>query len=329
MHWWRDGRPGWALAAGLGAGLMQATKSSAPLFVVAALAGLALVRPGRPASRHPLRDVSCALLTALLVAGLFQSSFGTNPRGLADALSTYASIGGRLATDTGQEKPWWYYLSLFGWRRDGGVVTQQVPFAALALAGCVVALVSKRHPLLRWAAAYSAGLALVLSFTAYKTPWHVIHLVPGFALLAAGGLAAGPGPIAGRFVAAGLALAVMTAQAQQVRLTSFQRPADERNPYAYVHTSPDVLKLRERIRSMPAGQLVRVISEEVWPLPWYLRGSPQVGYWTKVPDDCDGDLVIASAGIAAQVEARLHGRYATGYIGLRPGFTLVVFTRQP
>lgn len=328
-HWWRDGRLGWAIGGGLCAGLMQATKSSAPLFFVAALAGLAAARPGPPTARHLVRDITAALLAAFLLAGLFYSSFGTNLRGLADALSTYASFGNRLAGDTGHEKSWWYYLSLFGWQRDGGVLTQQVLFFILALAGLVIALISNRHPLLRWTAVFTVMVVLVLSFTSYKTPWHSIHFVPGFALLAAGALAALPDHIGCRLIAAGLALGVATSQAQQVRLTSFQRPADERNPYAYVHASADVLKLRTLVEQVPAGQPIRVISEEVWPLPWYLRGLPNVGYWTTVPDVCDGPLVIASAGLAEQVQARLHGNYQTGFIGLRPGFVLVVFTRQP
>ena len=72
-----------------------------------------------------------------------------------------------------------------------------------------------------------------------------------------------------------------------------------------------------------------MISEEVWPLPWYLRGRSGVGYWNTVPEDCDGDVVIASAGLAEAVQSRLHGRYTTGYLGPRPGFVLVVFMRQP
>jgi uncharacterized protein (TIGR03663 family) len=327
-HWWRDGGLGWVIGAGLFAGLMQATKSSAPLFLVAALVGLAAIRPGRPATRRLRRDVTVSVLTALVVAGLFYSSFGSNFRGLADAFSTYVSFGNRLAGDTGHEKTWWYYLSLFGWRRDGGVLAQQILFTALALAGFIIALISNRRPFLRWVAVFTVAVGLVLSFTAYKTPWHCIHFVPGFALLAAGALAALPDRTGCRLIAAGLALGVAASQAQQVRLTSFQRPADERNPYAYVHTAPDVLKVRPLVLAASSGP-IRVISEEVWPLPWYLRGLPNVGYWTTVPEDCDGSLVIASAGLAEQVHARLQGDYRTRFVGLRPGFVLVVFTRQP
>jgi predicted membrane-bound mannosyltransferase len=111
----------------------------------------------------------------------------------------------------------------------------------------------------------------------------------------------------------------------------FLRPADARNPFAYVHSSPDVRKLRElaeaALARQPAG-IIRVISEEYWPLPWYLRTVPatSVGYWPAPPAACDGALVIASAAQAVAVRARLRGDYHESYLGLRPGFLCVVFT---
>jgi hypothetical protein len=44
------------------------------------------------------------------------------------------------------------------------------------------------------------------------------------------------------------------------------------------------------------------------------------------PADCDGALVVASAGLAGAVRPRLHGAYDESYLGLRPGFVCVVFT---
>jgi uncharacterized protein (TIGR03663 family) len=326
MQWWRSGRLGWALAAGVCAGLMQATKASAPLFVLAALAGLAVARPLPPAPAQIRRHLIFSLLMAVFVAGLFYSSFGTHFAGLGAAWDTYTTFGTRLAAGlTGHEKPWWYYFSLFGWRQEGGVITHQLGISLLALSGLVVALFSIKQTLLRGAAGFTVVLVLILSFASYKTPWHVIHLGPGLAILAAGALGAVPE----RWTQAGnlMAFVVLFTLSSQVKLTSFQRPADERNPYAYVHTSPDILKIRPLADASDGP--VRVISEEVWPLPWYWRGLNNVGYWNTVPDDCDGTLVIASAGLAGQVEAKLKGRYTSSFVGLRPGFTLVVFKRQP
>jgi hypothetical protein len=112
---------------------------------------------------------------------------------------------------------------------------------------------------------------------------------------------------------------------------SFTRPANPRNPYAYVHSAPDVLKVRplaEAVRRAQPDGAIKVIGPEYWPLPWYLRGLPRVGYWNEPPDDCDGALVITSAELAETVRARLHGDYAMSYLGLRPDVVLVVFTKS-
>lgn len=327
QRWWRTGLVRWAGAAGACAGLMQATKISAPLFALAAALALLVARPTRPAATRPARDLVVALAAALTVAALLYSSFGTHPAGLRDALTAYGHALARVADGSGHEKPWWYYLSLFGLHRAGGVLWGQAAFSGLALVGLMVAFVT-RDKFLRWGAVYTVAVAVLLSLPAYKIPWHTVHLVPGLALLAGGALAALPGWRS----AAALAAAVLALQLWQVRLAVFRYPADPRNPYAYVHSSPDVLKFRplaEAALARDSAGVVRVIAEEYWPLPWYLRGLPRTGYWSEPPVDCDGALVIASAGQAAEVRARLHGSYRESFLGLRPGFVCVLFTPEP
>ncbi|MEY2879331.1 MAG: hypothetical protein RLZZ15_1711 [Verrucomicrobiota bacterium] len=412
-EWWRRRTPAWALAAGACLGLMQATKASAPIFVLAALAAawiasrLAAAGAKRdsefvaPASagtdrsagtdqipaeagasnssarsaslRAISRALALALAAAFAVAALFYSSFGTHLAGLRDAVATYGATSARLdAGLTGHEKPWWYYASLFGWERRTGVVFEQVAFSLLALAGGALALrsatrgtglpprdpsivlpsatstASPANRLLLFAALYVFFLFACLSFPAYKTPWHAIHFVPPLALLAAAALRALALPrstssLLPGALAAALALLSLATLAYQTRLTSFLRPADPRNPYAYVHTSRDALKIpalataalaatAAHFSSQPPqpAQPIRVISEEYWPLPWYFRGfEKNVGYWPAPPADCDGPLVLASEKNAAAVRARLRGAYAESIVGLRPGFILVVFTRLP
>jgi uncharacterized protein (TIGR03663 family) len=334
QRWWRTGRLHWAVTTGIAFGLMQATKASAPLFALVALIALVATRSGLtslPAGKQT-RAIIAAALAALFVVVIFYSSFGTNLGGLGDALGTYGSTAARLsAGGTGHEKPWWYYLELFALQRNGGLLFEQATFAVLALAGVVVAFTG-RNPWLRAAAVYTLLLLLALSLPAYKTPWHVIHLIPGLALLAAGALAAISEvrwglPLA--VIAAALALGSLWFQTGRVTRAY---PADARNPYAYVHSSPDVRKFRalaESARRAAPSAPIRVISEEYWPLPWYFRGLDGVGYWTSPPDDCTGALVIASAGLAEAVRAKLPAGYTESYLGLRPGFVCVVFTPAP
>lgn len=331
IRWWQGGRPGWAVASGFAVGLMLATKASAPLFLAAAVLAVVLVRPPRTTPPNWQRDLPLFAVAATVVILVFYSSFGRNPAGLRDFAGTFDFTTRRLAAPTGHEKPWWYYLSFFGWQRAGGLVWEQLLFGALALAGAVVAML-RGDRLLRAAAIYTAIIAAVLSLTPYKTPWHVIHLVPGAAILATGALAAVGRLRTGRLVAIATALLCLASLTQQMRRAAFLRPADPRNPYAYVHSSPDVLKFRalaEAALLAHPERPVRIISEEYWPLPWYLRGLPRVGYWTQPPANCDGALVIASSTQADAVQARLKDRYTTSLLGLRPGFICVVSARAP
>lgn len=331
LRWWQTGRSCWAFAAGIAVGLMQSTKASAPLFLAAALVACFVVRPTPPGPRRWRRDLALAAVGAAGVIVVFYSSFGTHLAGLGDFVSTFDFTSRRLAGVTGHEKPWWYYLSFFGWQHAGGLVWEQVVFSSLALAGTAVAFRTGDR-LLRGAAIYTVLIAVALSLTPYKTPWHVIHFVPGAAVLAGGALAALSRWRTGRlvaFAAAGLCLASL---AQQTRRAAFQRPADPRNPYAYVHSSPDVLKFRSLVEAAlleHRERPVRIISEEYWPLPWYLRGLPRVGYWSSPPADCDGGLVIASTTQADAVQARMKDRYRTSLLGLRPGLICVVYTPSP
>jgi predicted membrane-bound mannosyltransferase len=326
QRWWQTGLTRWAIAAGACIGLMQATKASAPLFLAAGLVAVIVTLRARPVTRRPRRDIIAALTAALAVAALFYSSFGTHVSGLRDAISTYTAVSTRAATGSGHEKPWWYYLGFFGWHRDGGLLWQQLAFSTLAFCGVLVAFATPQK-ILRCAALYTFIIVGALSLAPYKTPWHTVHLVPGFAFLAAGALAALPLRLFA-FATAGIVLAL---QSKQTQLAAFLRPADARNPYAYVHSSPDVLKIRAlaeaALARTPAGP-IRIISEEYWPIPWYLRALPPtaVGYWPTPPAISDGALIIASSTQAVALRPLLRARYHESYLGLRPGFLLVVFT---
>ncbi|HEY4299742.1 MAG TPA: flippase activity-associated protein Agl23 [Candidatus Didemnitutus sp.] len=330
-RFWRTRELRWAALAGAFYGLMQATKETAPLFALAGLIGAATIIPGQRSARdtHWPRAISIFVACALVVAAVFYSSFGTHWTGLVDAITVYGRAAGRLAAGaTGHEKPWWYYLRLFGWQENGGLVFEQLGFSALALAGLVLAL-RKNDPLLRWAAVETTILFVAFSITPYKTPWQAIGFVPGLALLAAGAVGSLDRFPRGRFVGATVAAVVAVFLGFQSARVTGRNAADERNPYAYVHSAPDVLKFRALAQAALLAhpdRPIRVISEEYWPLPWYFRGLGNVGYWTALPEDCDGALVIASAGLAPDVRAHLHGGYTESFLGLRPGFVCVVFT---
>lgn len=320
FRWLRGGGPAWAAAAGASAGLMLATKVSAVLFIAVVLFSLVILDWKRLGALGVKAWVA-ATTAALLTAGLFYSSFGSNVAGLRDSLVTFGPMLGKAAGGaTGHEKPWWYYGGLFTFRREWGYIWDQTFFLLLALAGGVLSFRGSSR-FARFFALSTALCALVLALAPYKTPWIVVNLVPGLAVLAAVALS--------RLRAAAatpLVLATAFVLGWQCWQAAFHRPADPRNPYAYVHSSPDVRKITAITAAAPPG-LIKVISPEYWPLPWYLRARAEVGYWTTVPEDCDAAVVIVAADLADDVRSRQRGTYQTSFLGLRPGFVLVVFTR--
>ncbi len=332
-QWRRTALLRWAVLAGVAIGLMQATKASAPLFLAAALA--AFFVSGARAAGAGNALLRATVPAFLLTTALFYSSFFTNLSGLADALSAYAHAFTRFgqgAPPSGHEKPFVYYFALFGWFRTGGLVWHQLAFSALALTGAALALFRRRQqPFLLFAFAFTAIVTLTFSAFPYKTPWHAVHFVPGAALLAAGALGALSRLGTGRPLAWAFALVTLATLFQQTQRVAFLRPADQRNPYAYVHSSPDVRKYLPRAEAAVApfpDQPVRVIAEEYWPLPWYLRTIPHVGYYAAPPDDCDGAFLVVSPTHIEAVRARLKRTYSESFLGLRPGVILILLTQE-
>lgn len=332
----RTRRAPWALAAGAFVGLMQASKASAPVFVLAALAAWLIVRRRDASSAEsvganigrllPLLAWGIAGFTAMFVC--FYSSFFTHFEGLKDAFGTYAVMTTRVAGQGGaHDKAWWYYADLFWWQRRAGVLWDQTLFLGLALGGGVASLIL-RDRFARGIALYLVIVAVVLSATPYKTPWIVVHLIPPMAILAAWLLARIAEHRVAKIPVVLVFLLCLGLLGRQTSLGVFRYASSERNPLAYVHSSPDVKKVPALAERAPAGP-VKVISEEYWPLPWYLRERKEVGYWTTIPDDCDASLLFVSADYAETVKGRLKGRYRQGYLGLRPGFVLVTLIAEP
>jgi len=109
---------------------------------------------------------------------------------------------------------------------------------------------------------------------------------------------------------------------------------DRRNPYVYAHSVRDVVRLAETIERLaevhPAGHemLIRVITPDYWPLPWYLRRFNRVGYWDSLLGDCDAPVIITSLDLHVDLVDRLSGDYFTTLHGLRPDVVMPVLVER-
>ncbi len=349
---WRHMRrpaAGWAAAAGAAVGLMFATKETSAIAFAAAAAGLAAAgalgrgADGRPrwSSIRPVHAAVFALAAAAVIVAFF-TSFFTHARGLWDSIAAYGFFADR-AGGQGHAKPWPYYLHiLFGHRAGPLGVWSQWPLLLFGAAGTWFAIrVGPGAPpaprLARFLAVFAVATFAIYTAIPYKTPWLI--LTPLWALSMLAGIGVRGLWLAGRGPAARAVLVLVLAAGagdllRQGRWINGRYAADVRNPCAYEHTSSDLLNgariILDAASASPDGRatLVRVISPEYWPLPWYLRTLPNVGYWTEVPEACDAPVVVVSPNLMDAVQARLKDRYVPSIAGLRPGIALQILVRE-
>jgi hypothetical protein len=177
----------------------------------------------------------------------------------------------------------------------------------------------------------------IFSAIPYKTPWNLLPFYVAAIVLAGIGfsqlLHATPSrALATVIVAACLAASVQLGQ--QAWRASVRYSSDSRNPYVYAQTVPDAVRMATRIRELAAlhpdgaRMQVSVIASpyEQWPLPWYLRTMPNVGYWTAPGDPLamQAPVVVASSEHAAFFDA-LGDRYVSEFFGLRPEVLLALY----
>jgi uncharacterized protein (TIGR03663 family) len=303
-----------ALLAGACAGLMVATKETAPLALGCMLLALALTRlvdrwhgerllPLRSVVRG--RHVLLALLAAVGVAAALFSSFLGHPRGLVDAARAYGLYLERAQAATWHFHPWSYYLQLLiHFPSSGTPIWTEGLILVLAVIGGAAGWVAKRGAL-RFLGFYTLLMLVTYSAIPYKTPWCLLGFLHGMILLAGAGAVFLVRSLRGAAVRAALGVLLVSAAVHlgwQAFSGSFRFAADPRNPYVYAHTGTDVFeivgRLKDLARAHPDGSSmpVQIIGREnLWPLPWYLRGLARVEWWNGVPESAPSAPVILVA----------------------------------
>ena len=318
-------RPGAALAllAGGCAGLMLATKETAPLALGSMVLALALTdvadrwrADALPAIRSVVRrrDALLALVMAIAVCSALFSSFSSHPRGILDALRSYGIYLGRAGAASWHVHPWDYYLRLLiHFPARGTPVWTEGLILLLAAAGCAAGWRAKGRAgadsvpgadprVLRFLGFYTLLLLGVYSAIPYKTPWCLLGFLHGMILLAGAGavfLVQACRGVAAKAVVCTLLVCAAAHLGWQAFCGSFRFAADARNPYVYAHTGTDVFLIAARLealaRAHPNGTSmpVQIISREnLWPLPWYLRRLTRVAWWNGVSEQARSAPVI-------------------------------------
>jgi predicted membrane-bound mannosyltransferase len=111
--------------------------------------------------------------------------------------------------------------------------------------------------------------------------------------------------------------------------------------YVYAHTRREMLSLVDEIERIAkaSGEGSRVgitlVSPDYWPLPWYLRDYPRVGYHGRMTSTNE-PIIIAKEEQQAEVLAMFGDRYAQvtsgfneiGSYPLRPAVDLLLYVRN-
>ncbi|PYJ99990.1 MAG: hypothetical protein DME23_08450 [Verrucomicrobia bacterium] len=338
---------GWSLLAGVGLGLMYATKETFVFALVSMVAAAACASAwGRwmdgqrvsLKSHLNLKHIFAALAAALLVSMAFFSSLFTNVSGPLDSLRTYLPWLHRAGGESPHVHSWYFYFRrLVFFHYQNGPFWSEALIVVLAVVGFVAAL--RRRPpgqtnvaLARVLAFYTASLTLIYSVVSYKTPWCSLGFFHGMILLAGLGAMALLRVCRPQWLKWTTGAALVAAAAQlgwQAWRASFPYCASQFNPYVYAQTSPDILKLVEKVEALarvsPQGHdtVVKVMApgNDYWPLPWYLRRfkKQHVGFWNEIPPEPFAPIMIVSAEFQAAFDERPEKTHLmAGYFQLRP-----------
>jgi hypothetical protein len=175
----------------------------------------------------------------------------------------------------------------------------------------------------------------------YKTPWNVLPFHAASIVAAGVGVAALARAWTWRGANVVLVAVVAVGSVHlgwQAWRASVVYAADPRNPYVYSQTVPDAVRMAGRIRALAAlhpdggGMLVQVVAppHEQWPLPWYLRTMPHVGYWTAVGEvpALNAPVIVASMGNTEALDAALGERYVSEFFGVRPEVLVTLYIER-
>jgi uncharacterized protein (TIGR03663 family) len=312
-----------AALAGFCAAVMLACKETAVIHFFALAVALLAVRFRTPVTDAPfLKIFSTATAIFIFTSILLFTWFGRNWSVFSNLLHAIPHLAARAGGE-GHEKPFWYYTVLLGGGWAGAMIL------GLATLGIFRALKSGRRRLL---VIYTLLIIVIYSVIPYKTPWLALNLWLPLAILA--GIAiewiwfAMP-----KFSSRALILVFIGILGFLIVHDTWQRvfqnPADEKNPYAYAHTSEDLLRLPVRLEELArqnniSNPRIAVVAADAWPLPWYLRKFSQVGFWQPGQETGAADFFITSTDAAEKLDGQLKN-FRPEYFGARPEVLLVLW----
>lgn len=238
----------------------------------------------------------------------------------------------------------WLFYSLISYKTPWCILAFWQPTILLAGVG-MSTIITRGSRMVLWsllvfgllAAATVGGLSLIDHFPAHKANWPRITWQVWTIIAAVGALsvAAGflPAPVLRILLVPALAFALYH-QGEQSWRSNYSMSSDWRNPWVHSHPMRKMFDITRRIDQVAAVApeknriLIKGFTKDIWPLPYYLRNYPNVGYWDHVPDDVDAAVILCEPEQLDQVNERAKARYHHSIEGLRPTVTRMLLIRE-
>ena len=343
-RYWRKPRLLWAVLAGAGLGLMDATKETFVFSIAAmafALAGneiwrrwIAARQGNTPRVLPRPGHVAAGLFVWLVMAVVLFTSFFTNASGPMDSIRTYLPWLARAEGASPHVHPAWFYLHRLVWFHAAkGPSWTEALILFLAIPGAAAGfrrrlLADADSGFIRFLTFYSVALWVIYGVIPYKTPWCLLNFWQVTLLLAGAGAVALVESVRLRWARLAIVFCLIAGAADlgwQAWRAGTSYAASPDNPYVYAQTSPDILRLVKTVNEVAGAApredalVLKIMAPEsdYWPLPWYLRRFSKTGWWDEVPADPYGSMMIVSSKFNAALDAR-KSHLMVGYFELRP-----------
>jgi uncharacterized protein (TIGR03663 family) len=316
--------------AGFCAALMLACKETAVIHFFALAVALMCGWFLQPREKFPAPKILAASATAFIVTlVLLFTWFGRNWSVFSDLLRAVPHLAARAGGE-GHEKPFGYYFQLL----DPLFTLSFI--AAAGVYGAICDAFSNTRKTTLLLVIYGLVIFLIYSAIPYKTPWLALNLWLPLALICGAGVAAFWQEVKYPVARWGMGVALIIFLAKlmtQTKMMAFDKPADEKNPYAYAHTGEDLRRLPARLDELAqkeklSNPRIAVVAADAWPLPWYLRKFSQVGFWQPNQETGVADFFITSTDVSDQLTERLKN-FRPEFFGWRPNVLLILWTPTP
>ena len=276
-------------------------------------------RPGLPLARQQWtwRDLTKGGAIALFTIVFFYSGTFMDFQALSGIYETFAAWFHTGVEAAGHEKKLYQIGPLnYYW------VALMARYEWPALLGLMLSLryVAPSDARLRYLTIYGCGVVVAYSLIPYKTPWCIISILWPFYLILGSGMPAPSAQSASRLASPLVRFAVAGSLAASaflcVRL-NFLQFTNEKEPYVYVQTFPEIETLTKPLLAMarkdPRYYHVhgQILLDSYYPLPWMLGDFTQIGYYKEEapPEAHDADFVVARKSQMEQIESGLAGEY--------------------